>query len=102
MVNESFIKFLCDKKLTDISMKVANPYPILLKIDEKRDLKLQVFISGQSRYYTDHIYIFNNTKYVVSSQRYGPGTTNPNTKGAFIKMIKKNYIIIIMLLRNYL
>ena len=93
LVNENFIKFLCDKKLTDISMKVANPYPILLKIDEKRDLKLQVFISGQSRYYADHIYEFNNTKYVVSSQWYGPGTTKPNTKGAFIKMVKRIFKI---------
>ena len=74
-------------------MKVANPYPILLKIDEKRDLKLQVFISGQSRYYADHIYEFNNTKYVVSSQWYGPGTTKPNTKGAFIKMVKRIFKI---------
>jgi len=74
-------------------MKVASPYPILLKIDEDKDLKLQVFISGQTRYYTDHIYEYKNNKYVVSSQWYGPETTKPNTKGAFIKMIKRIFQI---------
>ena len=93
LINEKFLNFLCNKKQTDIGMKVASPYPILLKIDEDKDLKLQVFISGQTRYYTDHIYKYKNNKYVVSSQWYGPETTKPNTKGAFIKMIKRIFQI---------
>ena len=92
LINENLISLLCNKKETEKLMGVATPYPILLQINEGKDLKQQVNISGQSRYYTDKIYNIAGKKYVVSSQWYGPETTKKDTKTPFIRLIK-NYLI---------
>lgn len=89
LITNEFIEFLCDKKKTDSAMGVASPNSILLQVIDNKDLKSQVFISGQARYYTDHIYSYDGKKYVVSSQWYGPETTKTDSKTPFINVIKR-------------
>lgn len=89
LITKDFIEFLCDKKKTDSAMGVASPNSILLQIEEDKDLKSQVFISGQARYYTDHIYSYDGKKYVASSQWYGPETTKTDSKTPFVQVIKR-------------
>lgn len=89
IITEDLLYIFCNKVEIDKAMGVANPNPVLLQISDDKDLKSQVFISGQSRYYTDHIYEYSGNHYVASSQWYGPNTTKTDTKTPFINFIKQ-------------